>query len=285
MPRIAVTQMRCVVGDVDANVTRAEELIAEAASQDADLVLLPEMFTTGFLGDAFRDVAEPIPGPTTERFSAAAIAHDIHVVAGMGEVDPQTDALHNSAVVIGPDGSLMRRYRKVYLYLGERDSVTPGDEACLVDFPFGRAGVSICYDYIFAHYIHGLVERGAELLLHSTAWVTTDDCDDWNYSPQAYRAQCMTRALENSVYFASSNLIGVCDSGGYLRAVGQSSVIAPWGEILAELGDAETEGVATADVDFSRTLGWRKAGAPYREDWNRAVRWPAGDTVTREEAR
>ena len=272
MPKIAVTQLECVVGDVDANVSKAEELIAEAALQGGDLVLLPEMFTTGFPGDALRELCEPIPGPTSERFSAAASAHGTHVVAGMAEVDPATDNLHNAAVVIGPDGRLIRRYRKVYLYMRERQPMTPGTEACLVDFPFGRAGVAICYDYIFAHYIHGLVERGAELLLHPTAWVTTDMCEQWNYSPQAYRAQCMTRALENSVYFASSNLIGPCDSEGHVRAIGQSSVIAPWGEILAEV--PTREGVAIAEVDFALAPRWRKDAAPYIEDWHRAVEWP-----------
>lgn len=273
MPRIAVTQLRCEVGDVDANVSRAEQLIAEAAAGKADLVILPEMFTTGFAGDEIANLAESIPGPTTERFSNAASNGGIHVVAGMAEKDPETGNLHNSAVVIGADGSLMRRYRKVYLYLGERDSACPGEEACLVDFPFGRAGVSICYDYIFADYIHGLVERGAELLVHPTAWVTTDDCERWNYpAPDAYRAQCMTRALENSVYFASSNLIGACDPDGNVRAVGGSAVIAPWGEILAEVGDGE--GVAVADVDFSLSEGWRETAAPYQKDWGRKVEWP-----------
>jgi len=281
MPKIAVTQLECVVGNVDANLSKAEELIAEAAAQNADLVLLPELFTTGFPGDALRGLCEPIPGPTTERFSKIASAHQIHLVAGMAEIDPQTDALHNAAVIIGPDGSLIHRYRKVYLYMRERQAMTPGTKACLVDFPFGRAGVSICYDYIFAHYIHGLVERGAELLLHPTAWVTTDTCEQWHYSPQAYRAQCMTRALENSVYFASSNLIGPCDPDGHVRAIGQSSIIAPWGEILAEV--PTREGVATADIDFSLSPKWRQDAAPYIEDWHRTIEWPDPTAATEEE--
>lgn len=279
MPRIAITQLKCAVGDVNANVSKAEELIAKAASQKADLVLLPEMFTTGFVGDAIGDFAEPIPGPSTERFSAAAKRYGIHVVAGMAEVEG--DAFYNAAVILGPDGGLMHRYRKVYLYLGERDGVTPGCEAGLVDFPFGRAGVSICYDYIFPHYIHGLVERGAEILLHSTAWVTSADCERWKYpAPEAYRAQCLTRALENSVYFASSNLIGDCDPEGYIQGVGRSSVIAPWGEILTEVEGEE--GVGVADVDFSLSPKWRETAAPYIKDWHREIEWP--DVAAGEEA-
>jgi len=279
MPRIAITQLKCAVGDVEANVSKAEELISEAASQNADLVLLPEMFTTGFVGDGIGDVAEPIPGPTTERFSAAAAKHGIHVVAGMAELDGQS--FYNAAVIIGPDGSLIHNYRKIYLYLGERDSVTPGSEACLVDLPFGRTGVSICYDYIFPHYIHGLVERGADLLLHPTAWVTSSDCERWKYpAPEAYRAQCMTRALENSVFFASSNLVGDCDPDGYIQGVGRSSVIAPWGEVLVEVEGEE--GVGVADVDFSLSPKWREAAAPYIRDWHRTIKWPETATAQRE---
>ncbi len=281
MPKLAITQIECAVGNVDANVSRACEMVAEAAGQGADLILLPEVFTTGFALDEMDRLAEPIPGPTTERFGAAAAEHGIYVVAGMAEVDPQTGAMYNAAVVMGPDRALVSRYRKVYLYLGERDVLSRGDEACLVDLGFARAGVAICYDYIFAHYIHGLVERGAELLLHPTAWVTTDDCEEWHYSPQAYRAQCLTRALENSVYFASSNHCGICDPDGYLRGVGQSAVIAPWGEILAEIPSGE--GVAVAEVDLSLAPRWRETAAPYLADWDREIRWPEGGIVKKRE--
>ncbi len=281
MPKLAITQIECAVGDVEANVSKACGMVAEAAGQGAELVLLPEMFTTGFALDEMGELAESIPGPTTERFGAAAAEHGVYVVAGMAERDVETGAMYNAAVVIGPGGELVSRYRKVYLYLGERDVLERGDEACLVDLGFARAGVAICYDYIFAHYIHGLVERGAELLLHPTAWVTTDDCERWNYSPQAYRAQCMTRALENSVYFASSNHCGVCDPNGYLRGIGQSAVIAPWGEILVEIPSGE--GVAVAEVDFSLLPGWREMAAPYLADWDREIRWPEGDVAGKRE--
>ena len=276
MPRLAVTQIACAVGDVPKNVEKACDMIAEAAGRGANLVLFPEMFTTGFALRDMARLAEPIPGPTTRRLGDAAIRHGVFVVAGMAEGDARTGRFYNASVVLSPSGDLFARYRKVYLYLGERDVMAPGDEACLVDLGFATAGVTICYDFIFAHYVHGLAARGAELLLHPTAWVSTDDCERWGYSPMAYRAQGMTRALENSVYFASSNLWGVCDPAGNLRAVGQSAIIAPWGEILAEIPSGE--GVAVADVNFSLSPKWREEAAPYLADWDREVRWPPSDT-------
>ena len=84
MPKLAITQIECAVGNVDANVSRACGMVAEAAGQGADLVLLPEMFTTGFALDEMDRLAEPIPGPTTERFGAAAAEHGIYVGCGDG---------------------------------------------------------------------------------------------------------------------------------------------------------------------------------------------------------
>lgn len=272
MPRIAITQIDCAVGNVEANVLKACGMIADAAGRGADLVLLPEMFTTGFPLDDLPRLAESIPGPTVHRLCAAAAQRGVWVVAGMAERDAVTGRLHNAAVVLSPKGGIAARYRKIYLYLGERDVLTRGEEACLVGLGFATAGVMVCYDYIFAHYVHGLAARGADLLLHPTAWVTTDDCERWNYSPLAYRAQGMTRALENSVYLASSNHCGICDPSGYLRGVGQSAIIAPWGEVLAEIPTGE--GVAVAEVDFSLSPKWREAAAPYLADWDRKVRWP-----------
>lgn len=271
MPKLAITQMDCAVGDVTANLDKGCEFIAAAARQGADLVLLPEMFTTGFPLTRLADLAEPIPGPTTDRLGEAAAAGGLFVVAGMAEKDEATGRLYNACVVLGRDGELVARYRKVYLYLGERDVLTPGRRACLVDLGFARAGVMVCYDYIFAHYVHGLVERGAELLLHATAWVTTDDCERWHYSPLAYRAQGMTRALENSVFFLSSNHCGKCDPEGFLRGIGQSAIIAPWGEVLAEIPAGE--GVAVAEVDFTAAPRWRETAAPYLADWDREIEW------------
>ena len=272
MPKIAVTQIDCAVGDVEANVSKACEMAGEAARQGAELVLFPEVFTTGFALSEMPHLAEPIPGPTVHRFQQAAAHQGIAIVAGMAEVEPETGRMYNAAVVVNADGELVARYRKVYLYLGERELLTPGDEACLVDLGCAKVGVTICYDYIFPHYVHGLVERGAELLLHATAWVMTDDCERWKYPADAYRSQCVTRALENSVYFASSNHCGTCDPDGYLRGVGQSAVVAPWGEILAEIPSGE--GVAVAEVDFSLSPEWRKTAAPYLADWDREVQWP-----------
>jgi predicted amidohydrolase len=268
-----VAQTVCQVGDVAANLDQAENLVAQAHRQRADLICFPELFTTGFVPDRWPELAEPIPGPSTERLGRMARQAGLSVVAGLLEKDPSSGHLHNAAVLLSPTGSLVARYRKVHLYLGERDLLVPGREPCVWDIGFCKLGLAICYDYAFPEYIRFLVDRGAQLLVHPTAWLTTDACEQWRYHPMAYRAMGMTRALENTVFFMSANLSGNFDAAGSLRAVGQSAVIAPWGEILAEVQTGP--GVAVADADFARAPQWREAAAPYLAD-GRVFSWKRG---------
>jgi predicted amidohydrolase len=264
---LAVGQYQCVVGDKCANLSTIERLAREASRQGAQLVCFPELGTTGFAGERLNELAEPVPGPTVEQLGDLARQNRLYLIAGLPEVEPATGSVHNSCVLLTPEGTLATRYRKRCLYLGEKQLFTPGDQPVLFDADFGRLALTICYDYVFAQYIRQLVDAGAELICHPTAWVTTDVCEQWHYSPLAYRAMGMTRALENGVFFLSANLWGPCDHAGYLRAIGQSSIIAPWGEVLAEVPTGE--GVAVATVDFDAIEGWSRAAAPYCQDRSR----------------
>jgi len=262
--RIAVAQMQVTPGDLEANLAKALDLIAEAGSRDADLIVLPEMALSGLPEDA-AEVALPIPGEVTDRLAGAAAECGAWLVAGMPERSPGGRPW-NAAVAVSPDGDIAAVYRKVFLYLQEAEGFARGSEACLLDLGFCTAGLTICYDYIFPEYIRRLVLAGARLILHSTAWLDTQACRDWHYpAPEAYRAQCMVRALENGVFLASANIVGTYDAGGYLEGVGRSAVIAPWGEVLAEV--PEGEGVAVADCDFSRIGPWSDEVAPYLRDF------------------
>jgi 5-aminopentanamidase len=262
--RLAVGQYQCVVGDKAANLEKIERLAREAALEGAQLVCFPEMGTTGFAGESVRELAEPLPGPTLQRLADISRQNRLAVIAGLPEIDPATGRLYNSCVLVDTERGQTAHYRKRCLYLNEKQVFEPGDRNCLLDAAFGRLALTICYDYVFAQYIRQLVDAGAELICHPTAWVTTDLCEQWHYSPMAYRAMGMTRALENGVFFLSANLHGPCDRDGHLRAVGQSAIIAPWGEVLAEVPTGEGIGVAT--VDFDAPEGWRQSAAPYQQD-------------------
>jgi nitrilase len=186
------------------------------------------------------------------------------MIVGMVEADPGGGRPYNAAVVIDPSGSVASVYRKVYLFSGEREQFARGQRPCLVDLPFARAAVTICYDFIFPGYIAGLVDRGAELILHPTNWLTAGSWVQLGYNQAEYRAVGMARAVENTVWFLSANRYGPCDESASFSSIGQSAIIAPWGRVLAEVEDGE--GIAVAEVDFDAAAAWREQVASYLAD-------------------
>ena len=268
--RLAAIQICCEVGDVSANLRKVERLIASAGQSGAAFVCLPELFTTGVVFGEMEQLAEPIPGPTTRQLGKIAQSNAVYLVAGMAEQDEQTGRLYNANVLVAPNGEVAGKYRKIFLYLDEQKAFTSGSEPCVYNLPFGRIGMTICYDFVFPEYIRHLVlQEDITLLTHSTAWLTTDECERWSYNNGAYRAMGMTRALENGIYFISANHWGNYDTDGTLRGIGQSSIISPWGQILDEV--VEGEGIAIADVDFKKPEAWRANVAPYLSDYRQAV--------------
>ncbi len=261
MARIAVAQMDPDVADLQVNLDKARALIAAAADQGAELVVLPEIALRGEDAEG-NAITLDVPGPAVDELASMAQDAGAWVVMGLAEASKP----YNSAVVFDPAGKLADVYRKVFLYLGENDGYEPGTEACLLDFGFCTAGLTICYDYIFPEYIRALVVGGARLLLHPTAWQDNDVCRQWKYpAREAYRSQCLVRALENNIFVASANRARSLDANGNLYQVGGSSIIAPWGEVLAEV-DA-VEDVAVADLDFARADEWASSAAPYFSDY------------------
>ena len=268
--RLAAAQTVPHPGDKPRNLSRIAALTAQAAEQGADLICFPEMATTGSThGKA--DLAEEVPGPTTYFLGDLARRHHLWLVAGMLEAHPDGEHRYNAAVVFDPQGDLQHIYHKVFLFTGERATCTPGAGPCLIDFPFGRGGLTICYDYIFPGYVSGLVDAGAEFILHPTAWLTTPAWESFGYTDELFRAVGITRAVENTVWFVSANHSGPYDAEGVYTAIGRSAVIAPWGAIAAEVPSGE--GLAVADVDFEAMAAWREQVAPYLVDRRNITPW------------
>ena len=268
--RLAAVQISARPGGKQANLERIGLWAERAASVGVDLVCFPELCTTALAALPAAELAEAIPGPTTDHLAAMARQHNLWMVVGMIEANPY-GMPYNAAVVIDPTGAVASVYRKVYLFSSERDRFARGAQPCLLDLPFARVAVTICYDFIFPSYIAGLVDRGAELILHPTNWLTTESWVQLGYNQQEYRAVGIARAVENTVWFLSANRYGPSDKSAAYSSIGQSAIIAPWGRVLAEVEDGE--GLAVAEVDFDAAALWREQVAQYLEDRRSTDPW------------
>jgi len=189
----------------------------------ADVILLPEGITVVGTGKHYSDVAESIPGPTTERLAKVAREKNAYVVAGIFEREGA--AIYNTAVLIDRTGRFIGKYRKVYLPREEIEAgLTPGNDYPVFRTDFGKVGMMICWDLQYADPARALVLRGAEIILMPI----------WGGNETLAKA----RAIENQVFLVSS---------GYDFP---TSIVDPNGELLAITRDQGT--VASATIDLNR---------------------------------
>lgn len=232
------------------NLAEAEQLIAEAAAQGAQLVLLPEYFC--FMG--FKDtdkiaVREPHgDGPIQRFLSDAARRHGVWVIGGtLPLVAPEPERVLNTTLVFNPQGTEVARYDKIHLFSFEKGeesfdearTIRPGDAVRTFDAPFGRVGLSVCYDLRFPELYRRMGD--CALMVVPSAFTYTTGRAHWETLLRA-------RAVENQCYVLAAAQGGKHENGR--RTWGHSMLIDPWGEIVAVRD--EGAGAVVGDIDPAR---------------------------------
>jgi N-carbamoylputrescine amidase len=255
--RIALVQMRCSE-DVADNLARGLARIDEAAAAGAQIVCLPELFRSRYFCQteehAKFDLAEPIPGPSTEALSAKAKQHGIVIVGSLFE-RRAAGVYHNTAVVLDADGSLCGVYRKMHipddpLYY-EKFYFTPGDLGFRsFQTKFARIGVLVCWDQWFPEAARLTALTGAEMLFYPTAigWHQGEKEQFGEQQYDAWQTIQRSHAVANGVFVAAPNRVG---TEGTVDFWGGSFVAAPFGPLLAKASH-DREELLVVDCDLAR---------------------------------
>jgi N-carbamoylputrescine amidase len=240
---VALVQMRCVA-DGEANLEKAIAKIREAAAAGAQIVCLPELFRGPYFcqreDPSQFDLAEPIPGPSTERLAKIAKSAGTAVVASLFE-RRSSGVFHNTAAVIDADGQLLGIYRKMHipddpLYL-EKYYFTPGDTGFRTfDTRFGKIGVLVCWDQWFPEAARLTAMHGAQILLYPTAigWHPREKAEFGTAQHQAWELIQRSHAIANGLFVAAVNRVGhEGPAEGGLDFWGASFVSDPFGGLMA----------------------------------------------------
>ncbi|KAG3271610.1 omega-amidase NIT2 [Ictidomys tridecemlineatus] len=246
--RLALIQLQVSSIKSD-NVNRACSLVREAAKQGAKIVSLPECFNSPYGTKYFPEYAEKIPGESTQKLSEVAKECRIYLIGGS---IPEEDAgkLYNTCAVFGPDGTLLVKHRKIHLFdidvpgkitFQESKTLSPGDNFSTFDTPYCRVGLGICYDIRFAELAQVYAQRGCQLLVYPGAFNLTTGPAHWELLQRG-------RAVDNQIYVATAS--PARDDNASYVAWGHSTVVNPWGEVLAKAGTEEM--ILYSDIDLKK---------------------------------
>ena len=245
--KVALCQTLCV-DDKAANIRTVEAAIKAAVAAGAELVVLPEMWNCPYANSSFGPYSELLPStafpcspstldpsssPTSLSLSSLASSHSIWLIAGS---IPERDAdgrLYNSSLVLNPTGHFVAKHRKAHLFdisvpgqltFKESDTLTAGSQLTTFDSPWGRVGLGICYDIRFPEYAMALTQAGCGLLVYPGAFNTTTGPLHWELLARGRAVDCQSFVL-------------VCsparNPASTYQAWGHSTVVSPWGKVLA----------------------------------------------------
>jgi deaminated glutathione amidase len=268
--RVAVVQLNSTA-DKDRNLEAAGRLVRAAAADGAELVALPEKWNLLAAGPELLAGAEALDGPTLTAARTWARELGIHLLAGsVSEQGPDGKAF-NTSVLIGPDGDDLAAYRKIHMFdvdvdgiaYRESDHEEPGGEIVVAPLPQASLGLSVCYDLRFPELYRILAVRGARIVAVPSAFTLATGRDHWEVLLRA-------RAIEDQVFVLAPNQVG--EAPPHFRSYGRSTIVDPWGVVLATAPDEEC--FAAADLDLAAQERVRESLPSLANRRPQAYAWP-----------
>ncbi|MDJ0511168.1 MAG: carbon-nitrogen hydrolase [Crocosphaera sp.] len=268
--KVALIQQRNS-NNLDHNLSKSIQNIQQAASQGAQLIVLQELYRSLYFPQiedvSFFDLAETIPGPSTEILGHLAQELRVIIVASLFE-KRASGLYHNSTVVLDKDGSIAGKYRKMHIPddpgFYEKFYFTPGDLGFEpIDTSIGRLGVLICWDQWFPEAARLMAMKGAEILIYPTAigWSYDDSPQEKIRQKDAWMMVQQSHAIANSIPVISCNRVGYeVDHSGQTSGIifwGNSFIAGPQGEILAHASE-DQEAVLMVKLDLQRSENVRR---------------------------
>lgn len=236
---VSLAQMSITLGDVKRNLNTMEKLTAEAARRGSHLIVLPELWATGYALERANELSDTLNTGLFTQLSTIATQNKISIIGSTLEKRGMETA--NSAAFIAPNGRLMGVYRKVHLFrlMKEEIYLQAGSSSLGMDLPWGRTAVAICYDLRFPELFRRYALENAKMVIIPAEW-PAERIDHW-------RTLLRARAIENQYYIVATN---TCGQIGDTVFGGHSMVIDPWGNIVAEAGDEPI--LLTVEIDTDR---------------------------------
>jgi predicted amidohydrolase len=236
--RVSAIQMDIALGNAERNRSQALRLVEDALRRGSKIVVLPELWLTGYARNIHELAEDVFRGPTVTALVRLAREYNAYIFGSIPEKGAD-GRLYNSMPIVTPNG-VVDVYRKAHMFklINEHLIFSPGNKLVVLDTEFGRVGFAICYDIRFTEMIRAMVFNGIKILVVPAEW----PCQ----RVDAWIALVRGRAVENQIYVIAANRVGKDDTGRYC---GHSAIVNPYGDYVAEAGSKE-EVILTADIDL-----------------------------------
>lgn len=241
---VAMLQISSVIGDVQANIDKIENLVSEYLPIETDVLVLPEVWTVGWSCSHFRDSAQNLEtGSVHDFLSNMAKKHNINIIGG-SYITEKDGKYYNTCPVFNRNGELVASYSKMHLYsyygCDEDKYVEHGANPVMVTLDGVKFGLTICYDIRFPEIYRAYAKMGADVLVNCAAWGSK--------KPIPWEMMTKSRAIENQCYMVALTQTGYIENGEY--NLGESRIIDFKGEELASIKIGEEIAVANLDIDL-----------------------------------